>query len=143
MDALVGRAAASCRCCWFGTARTLGTLRLLTPADLPRAQLLVRPVAAVVNTAGRLLAHREFAATPAGYAQLTDWLTTHGQVQTVGVEGTGVYGAGLARHPTAAGLEWSDPRQADASLRVISCLILFSKSAGLKLSRLLCRRRVL
>lgn len=29
--------------------------------------------AAVIDAAGRLLAHREFAATPAGYAQLADW----------------------------------------------------------------------
>ena len=53
---------------------------------------------------GRHLADREFPATAAGYRELTAWLRTHGQVVAVGVEGTGSYGAGLARHLTRAGL---------------------------------------
>lgn len=59
--------------------------------------------AAVVDGLGRHLADAEFKATAAGYRQLQAWLQTHGgQVVAVGVEGTGSYGAGLARHLTAA-----------------------------------------
>jgi len=47
---------------------------------------------------------QEFPASPAGYAQLLGWLGGFGTVCLVGVEGTGSYGAGLARHITAAGV---------------------------------------
>jgi transposase len=73
--------------------------------------------AAVIDSTGRLLAHREFAATPAGYAQLADWLVAHGQLQRVGVEGTGVYGAGLARHLVAAGVELVEVDRPDRKTR--------------------------
>jgi transposase len=36
--------------------------------------------------------------TPVGYRALLGWLGSHGEVVVVGVEGTGSYGAGLARH---------------------------------------------
>ena len=51
--------------------------------------------AAALDASGRLLGHREFAATAAGYAGLLAWLGTLGQLERVGVEGSGVYGAGL------------------------------------------------
>src|SRR3954453_3957315 len=57
--------------------------------------------AAAVDTAGRLLGHRQFPATAAGYRQLLAWLRGFGTLLVVGVEGTGVYGAGLARHLAA------------------------------------------
>jgi transposase len=60
--------------------------------------------AAALDERGRLLGHATFRATPAGYDELLDWLTGHGQVATVGVEGTGSYGAGLARHLRAEGV---------------------------------------
>jgi transposase len=53
--------------------------------------------AAVVDAAGRMLGHRMFPATVAGYRQLLAWLRGFGAVLVVGVEGTGAYGAGLAR----------------------------------------------
>jgi transposase len=53
--------------------------------------------AAVLDATGRLLGHRQFPATPAGYAQLLAWLGGHGELDKVGVEGNGAYGAGLAR----------------------------------------------
>ena len=49
-------------------------------------------------------ASREFPATAAGYARLLGWLGGFGTVCLVGIEGTGSYGAGLARHVTAAGI---------------------------------------
>ena len=54
--------------------------------------------AAVIDQVGRHLADREFPTTPAGYQALTRWLSEFGRVTRVGVEGTGAYGAALARH---------------------------------------------
>ncbi|WP_448638226.1 IS110 family transposase [Geodermatophilus sp. URMC 63] len=73
--------------------------------------------AAVIDAAGRLLGHDQFAASAAGYAQLAAWLAAHGEVQRVGVEGTGVYGAGLARHLTAVGLELVEVDRPDRKTR--------------------------
>jgi transposase len=53
--------------------------------------------AAAISPTGNLIADREFPATPAGYQQLIAWLRQLGDVVKVGVEGTGSYGAGLAR----------------------------------------------
>jgi len=61
-------------------------------------------VAAALDPIGGLLGVREFPATPAGYAGLLAWLGGFGTVSLVGVEGTGSYGAGLARHIAAAGV---------------------------------------
>jgi transposase len=54
--------------------------------------------AAVLDQVGRVLGDQEFAATPAGYEALLAWLRSFGRVVKVGVEGTGSYGAGLARY---------------------------------------------
>ena len=61
-------------------------------------------VAAALDPIGGLLGVREFPATAAGYARLLGWLGGFGTVCLVGIEGTGSYGAGLARHVTAAGV---------------------------------------
>lgn len=36
-------------------------------------------------------------ATPAGYDQPRDFVRSHGRIRMIGIEGTGSYGAGLAR----------------------------------------------
>ncbi len=59
--------------------------------------------AAAVDDQGRLLGHREFPASDAGYRHLLGWLRGHGQVQAIGVESTGSFGATLTRALTAAG----------------------------------------
>ena len=61
-------------------------------------------VAAALDPIGGLLGVREFPATAAGYAGLLGWLGGFGTVCLVGIEGTGSYGAGLARHVAAAGI---------------------------------------
>jgi transposase len=61
-------------------------------------------VAAALDPIGGLLGVQEFPASPAGYACLLEWLGGFGTVCLVGIEGTGSYGAGLARHITAAGI---------------------------------------
>jgi transposase len=60
--------------------------------------------AAAIDQTGRVLGDHEFAATAAGYRQLLTWLRGFGRLVRVGVEGTGAYGAGLARHLSAAGI---------------------------------------
>jgi transposase len=54
-------------------------------------------VAAALDPLGSLLGHKAFDTTPAGYQSLLAWLEGFGAVTKVGVEGTGSYGAGLAR----------------------------------------------
>ena len=61
-------------------------------------------VAAAVDQVGRVLGTGSFPADEAGYAALAGWLAGHGELARVGVEGTGSYGAGLARYLTAAGV---------------------------------------
>jgi transposase len=54
-------------------------------------------VAAVLDSAGRLLETRAFPAATRGYAQLATWAESFGTVDKVGMEGTGSFGAGLLR----------------------------------------------
>src|SRR6266516_4798879 len=61
-------------------------------------------VAAALDPIGGLLGVQEFPATAGGYAGLRGWLGGFGTVALAGIEGTGSYGAGLARHVTAAGI---------------------------------------
>ncbi|MFC5188162.1 IS110 family RNA-guided transposase [Actinomadura harenae] len=53
--------------------------------------------AAVIDQVGRVLGTEQFPATTAGYAALLAWMRSFGRLGRVGVEGTGAYGAGLAR----------------------------------------------
>ena len=61
-------------------------------------------VAAALDSIGGLLGVQEFPATAAGYASLLCWLRGFGILAVASVEGTGSYGAGLARHLAAAGV---------------------------------------
>ncbi len=61
-------------------------------------------VAAALNHLGALLGTETFPATASGYRQLLGWLRGFGEVELVGVEGTGSYGAGLTRHLHAHGV---------------------------------------
>jgi transposase len=60
--------------------------------------------AAVVDQIGRELGDAEFPATPTGYRSLLAWMGTFGALTRVGVEGTGAYGAGLARYLRRSGV---------------------------------------
>jgi transposase len=70
-------------------------------------------VAAALDPIGGLLGTREFPATAAGYASLLRWLGKFGDVALVGVEGTGSYGAGLARYLASAGVRVVEVDRAD------------------------------
>jgi transposase len=54
-------------------------------------------VAAAVDHLGRLLGTHSVPTMPAGYAALLTWAGRFGMLGPVGIEGTGSYGAGLAR----------------------------------------------
>jgi transposase len=78
--------------------------------------------AAVIDTNGALLATAQFGATPAGYRELLawlGWLGSHGELVKVGVEGTGSYGAGLARVLTGAGAVVVEVPRPDRRMRVL------------------------
>jgi transposase len=61
-------------------------------------------VAAAIDRVGRELGHAEFPTSPDGYAELLAWLDSFGELVSVGVEGTGMYGAGLTRLLQATGV---------------------------------------
>lgn len=73
--------------------------------------------AAVIDSVGRHLADQEFPATSSGYRDLLDWMRACGTVIAVGVEGTGAYGAELARVLTAAGVAVIDVDRPDRKTR--------------------------
>ena len=74
-------------------------------------------VAAVVDTAGRVLGTAPFPADAAGFEELGGWLRSQGRVVRVGVEGTGSYGAGLTRYLTGIGIEVVEVNRANRQLR--------------------------
>ena len=62
-------------------------------------------VAAVVDEGDRVLGSRCFATTRQGYRQMLAWMRSFGELQRIGIESTGSYGAGLLRFMQAAGVE--------------------------------------
>ena len=74
-------------------------------------------VAAAVDANGGVLGVESFATTPAGFVELHGWLTAFGAVVRVGVEGTGAYGAGLARFLRARDLEVIEVDRPNRQLR--------------------------
>jgi transposase len=62
-------------------------------------------VAAALDSIGGLLGVEEFPTTGAGHEKLLCWLTGFGEIARVGVEGTGSYGAGLARYLRSRGVQ--------------------------------------
>ena len=92
-------------------------------------------VCVAVDELGRVLGTEQFPTTLRGYRSLLRWLGGFGQLGAVGVEGTGSWGAGLARFLTDAGVEVievnrpnrqarrkrgkSDPADAEAAARAV------------------------
>jgi transposase len=61
-------------------------------------------VVSALDELGTLLGVESFPTTPAGYRKTLRWLRSCGDVELVGVEGTGSYGAGLTRHLLGQGV---------------------------------------
>ncbi|PVE20208.1 IS110 family transposase, partial [Microvirga sp. KLBC 81] len=62
-------------------------------------------VAAVVDERDQVLGTQSFATTRQGYRQMLAWMRSFGNLQRVGIESTGTYGAGLLRYMQTAGVE--------------------------------------
>jgi transposase len=73
--------------------------------------------AAALDGQGRMLGHRQFPATAAGYAALLGWLRAFGRLVLVGVEGTGSYGAELTTHLHQAGVAVVEVDRPDRAAR--------------------------
>src|SRR3954463_2890051 len=74
-------------------------------------------VAAVVDATGRILGAEQFPATLPGYRALLSWMRRQGELATIGVEGTGSYGAGLARHLAGEGVAVVEVNRPDRQRR--------------------------
>lgn len=75
-------------------------------------------VAAVLDTnTARLLDTASFPATSDGYVELHAWLASFGTLDTVGIESTGSYGAGLCRHLAAESVPVIEVNRPDRSDR--------------------------
>ncbi len=74
-------------------------------------------VAAVIDQTGRLLDTQGFPASTRGYVALVTWAERFGPVERIGIEGTGTYGAGLARFARAYGLQVMEVDRPDRSTR--------------------------
>jgi transposase len=72
---------------------------------------------AVITEYGRPVADQEFPATGPGYREILDFITTFGPVSGVGVEGTGSYGAELARVLARDGLKVLEVNRPNRQIR--------------------------
>ncbi|MBE4742014.1 IS110 family transposase, partial [Streptomyces caniscabiei] len=72
---------------------------------------------AVISDNGGHLADAEFATTAAGYAAALAFLTAHGHVSAIGVEGTASYGTGFTRAARSAGLHVVEVNRPDRAER--------------------------
>ncbi|WP_193597519.1 IS110 family transposase [Microbacterium sp. YJN-G] len=73
--------------------------------------------AAVIDTTGRLLGCQQFPADMTGYAALLSWAVAFGVVLLAAIEGTGAYGAGLARYLRGAGVDLLEIDRPDRKAR--------------------------
>ena len=74
-------------------------------------------VAAVVDEHDRVLGSQSFATTRQGYKQMLLWMRTFGQLQRIGIESTGTYGAGSLRYMQNASVEVLEVTAPDRSDR--------------------------
>lgn len=72
---------------------------------------------AAIDTNGRFLGSTTVAATAAGNRKALTWLRMHGEVEAVGVEGTGSYGAQLSRYLTSQEVDVVEVDRADRKRR--------------------------
>jgi len=74
-------------------------------------------VAAAVDGNGGVLGVESLVTTTVGFAELCDWFAGFGPLARVGVEGTGAYGAGVARHLRSRGVEVIEVDRPNRQLR--------------------------
>jgi len=74
-------------------------------------------VGAVISHSGKLLGTLATATSAKGYTELLTWAGSLGCLRRAGVEGTGTYGAGLARVSRGQGIEVFEVNRPDRSKR--------------------------
>ena len=95
------------------TTMTETARRVAAGVDTHRDQYVV----AALDERGAELGVRSFPTTRAGHRALLAWLRRFGAVERVGVEGTGSYGAGLARFLHAEGVTVVEVNRPNRQLR--------------------------
>ena len=78
---------------------------------------LDRHVGVIVDGLGKFLGNLSIETNPTGYQQLLKWAQSFGDLQRAGVEGTGTYGAGLARFLSEQGVQVLEINRPDRSMR--------------------------
>jgi hypothetical protein len=68
-------------------------------------------VAAIVDEQDRVMETRSFATTRQGYRQMLAWMRSFGELQRIGIESTGSYGAGRCASCSKPGLRFSRSRR--------------------------------
>ena len=74
-------------------------------------------VAVALDQLGARLGEHRVATTTQGYADLARWANSFGEVRAFGIEGTGCYGAGLARFLSGSGCRIVEVDRPDRSAR--------------------------
>ncbi len=74
-------------------------------------------VGVVIDYLGRVLGTLEISTNTTGYQHLLDWASAFGKLRRAGIEGTGTYGAGLARHLAGSGITVIEVNRPDRSRR--------------------------
>ena len=74
-------------------------------------------VAVAIDSRGIRLGDQSVVADLGGYRALIRWAETHGRIEAFGIEGTGSYGAGLARAVRRAGYHAAEVNRGDRRLR--------------------------
>ena len=74
-------------------------------------------VGVVIDFRGQWLDALSVQANPKGYSELLRWAQSFGNLQRVGIEGTGAYGAGLFQFLSAQGIEVLEINRPDRSQR--------------------------
>ena len=78
---------------------------------------LDRHVAVAIDGQGVRLGENDVPATTCGYEELERWSRSLGQIRAFGIEGTGSYGAGVARFLTGLGYTVIEVNRPDRSVR--------------------------
>ena len=74
-------------------------------------------VAVAIEARGVRLGERRVSATTCGYEEIQRWSCSLGEVRAFGIEGTGSYGAGVARFMTSRGYTVIEVNRPDRSVR--------------------------
>ena len=99
------------------------TTRMPTPPDTRKVIVGVDThtyvhVAVAIDSWGIRLRDEAFVADSGGYQALITWAETHGRIEAFGIEGTGSYGAGLARVVRRAGHRVVEVNRGDRRTRL-------------------------